>query len=281
MSGEPVIFAPTRMKNWVRCPLYAKLLKEVEPIADWKPNMLLGRAMDAGLTHVYRTIFSLPEGRPVYSEDLHEQGLQLALETLREGYHENETWPIEGLEKIVERTYEAALKEHVMDAGPMIAVDESLGVGRPDIIQRSKDGSHLLVTDRKFTLKLEVTYLAKTLSEYEVDDQFWQYAWEAQQRWGIPVKWLRVHLLIGTPKPKSVLHPWPVDQDRLAFWLSGAEQNWRDMQEEQEGKRPVVPKWANCMGKYGRCPFHGWCHEPQQRELFYRPVEPKNSLVDY
>ena len=274
------IYAPTRMKNWVRCPLYAQLVKTTEPIKEWTPNMLLGRSLDAGLTHVYRTLFD-PETRdkPIY--DLHDQGLKLALATLHEGYRENENWPEEGLVKLVSRTYEAALKEDVLTAGPMIAVDESLGVGRPDMVQRSRDGSHLIVTDRKFTLKLEAYYLAKTLSEYEVDDQFWHYAWEAEQRWGLPVYWLRVHLLIGTPRAKSVLHPWPVTPKRLKFWLTGAEQNWKDMDEEKEGKRPVVPKWANCMGKYGRCPFHGWCHEPQQRELFYRPVEEKNVLMDY
>jgi len=78
-----------------------------------------------------------------------------------------------------------------------------------------------------------------------------------------------------------VLHPWEITPERLTFWLQGAEQNWKDMEEERVGTRPVVPNWSNCMGKYGRCPFHGWCHEPQQRELFYRRVEPKNLLVDY
>jgi hypothetical protein len=280
MSDEPRIYAPTRMKNWVRCPLYASLLKQVEPVKDWTPNLLLGRAMDAGLTFYYVQTANLGSG-PSYPGDREAEGLRLALETLREGYEDNELWPIEGLEKIVQRAYAAALGEAgVLSVGPMIAVDESLGVGRPDIIQKSRDGSHLIVTDRKFTLKLEQHYLAKTLAEYEVDDQFWHYAWEAEQRWGIPVKWLRVHLLVGTPKARSILHPWQVKDGTIAFWLKGAEQNWKDMQEEEEGKREIVPKFANCMGKYGRCPFHGYCHEPQQRELFYRPVEPRTLPSD-
>lgn len=281
MSDQRV-YPPTRMKNWVRCPLYASLLKRVEPISEWKPNMLLGRSLDAGLTLYYREQMPTGEGpRAIYSQDLETRAYEAMMATVREGYQENEMWSLEALEKILDRTFSAALQETVLSVGPMIAVDESLGVGRPDIIQRSKDGSHLIVTDRKFTLKLEQHYLAKTLAEYEVDDQFWHYAWEAEQRWGIPVKWLRVHLLIGTPKAKSVLHPWTVKREQMELWLPGAEQTWKDMQEEEEGRRPLVGKFANCMGKYGRCPYHGWCHEPQQRPLFYRDVEPKTLPPDY
>lgn len=273
------IYAPTRMKNWVRCPLYASLLKRVEPIGEWKPNLLLGRAMDAGLTHYYRGL--MPQDVPVYTANLESEGYEQAMATLKEGYQENEMWSLEALEKIVDRTYSAALAEPVLSVGPMIAVDESLGVGRPDIIQRAKDGKSLIITDRKFTLKLEQHYVAKTLAEYEVDDQFWHYAWEAEQRWGLPVSWLRVHLLIGTPKAKSILHPWSVKREQMDLWLPGAEQTWRDMQDEEEGRRPLVAKFANCMGKYGRCPYHGWCHEPAQRPLFYRDVEPKALPPDY
>lgn len=267
------VFAPTRMKDWVRCPRYAKLRREVEPISDWTPNMLLGRSLDAGLVLVYREVMA---GQPL-NADLHTRGLEMALVTLQEGYQDNETWPIEGLEKMVSRVYAESFKDDLLAAGSLISVDTSLGVGRPDFVQRSRDGKSLIVTDRKFTLKLEAHYLAKTLAEYEVDDQFWHYAWEAEQMWGLPVTWLRVHLLIGTPKPKSILHPWPVTRDRLyGLWLPSAEQTWKDMQEEREGKRPVVGKWANCMGKFGRCPFHTFCHEnPAQRALYYRPVEPK------
>lgn len=268
------VYSPTRTSDWVRCPVFARLRRSVEPVADWTPNLTLGRAVTDGLAKHYR---ALRDGSPLSPEQVEEWAMSI----LEEGYEENDTWALAGLQKIVSNLLEKALEETVIAQGDTILlVDESTGGGRPDLVLKQRNGK-LTVTDFKVTLKLEQQYVGKTLSQYETDDQFWQYAWEVGQMYGTPVEWLRVHLLPALPKARSLLHPWRVDPERLQFWLAGAEQAWKDMEEQEEGRRPEAPRWASCNGsRWGKCLYLAWCHEPATRAMFYRDLPPriKSSL---
>lgn len=265
------VYSPTRTADWLRCPVYARLRRTVEPVGDWTPNMTLGRAIGDGLVMHYR---ALRDGTPLPFAEVE----AWAMTILEEGYPEDgsETWTLPSLQKMVSRVLAKACEDPVVAPGDTILlVDESTGGGRPDLVLRQRHGG-LTITDFKFTLKLEQTYLGRTLSQYETDDQFWQYAWEAGAMFGAPVEWCRVQLMWALPRATTHLHPWRVTPDRLAFWLSGAEQWWKDMEAQELGERPEVPKWASCNGsRFGRCAFLAWCHEPETRALFYRELPPK------
>lgn len=275
------VFSPSATDDWVRCPVFAQLRKQKEPLVDqWEPNLLMGKALNESMSYYwnwYRRAHTAPvtigEGD---SGAAAEAALKAGVRILYAGYVENDKWPVAGLEKMLTRCLEACLNEDTTSAGVIISVDQPLGVGRPDLIQVNRD-NRLVITDLKFTLRLNPDYQLKRLTEYETDNQWFHYDWEAQQHFGYPPEWNRVLLVVGSPKPRVVLHPWRVDEEKVKFWLSGAEQNWRDMELEKMGVRPVAPKTQSCMGKFGRCPFYGWCWDRDAMGQFYKDVEPRDG----
>ena len=267
------VWSPSRTADHIKCPVFAKVRREVEPIADWAPNLLLGTALGAGLTAYYR---GMRDGS--LDPDAIEE---VSLTTLRSGYPEegSEVWALEGLEKMLLRVLEKALEEQVVYTGDTIVlVDEPVGSGgRPDLVVKQRNGKWN-VLDFKFSLKVEGQFAARNLAAYETDDQFWQYGWEVQQMYGGEVEWLRVLLMTGVPKAMVWPHRWQVTPQKMAFWLEGAEQAWEDMEAIEEGTRPRAPRWQSCQGgRYGRCPYFGWCHEPETRALFYRELPQRIS----
>ena len=152
-------------------------------------------------------------------------------------------------------------------------MDHPLAHSRPDIVSRHETRG-LGVTDLKVAERVDERYRAKRLSEYETDDQFWHYAWEVGETYGEPVKWVRPVLLILTPRAVVLQESITVTPERLKFWLSGAEQHWRDMAGEDDGSRPVVPRWPACRsGKFGPCVAYDFCHildrDPSRATVYY------------
>ena len=229
---------------------------------EWDPARLLGIATQVGYNWHLR-------GKD--DEEIEE----VVTAELREGFQEGGKYTLEGLSKLTLKGVSVLIDGNFFDRHRILELDEPLSHSRPDYISRSPEG--LGVTDLKVAFRIDERYRIKRMSEYETDDQFWHYAWEVGEHYGEPVKWLRPLQVILTPKAQ-VLHEFiRVDPKRLEFWLEGARQHWVDMEAEDNGERPVVPRWPNCRGgKYGTCIFYDGCHQfgrdPQKMLTYYERV---------
>lgn len=240
------------MADWIRCPVYAQYTREhwVPRDRPWTPHMLLGIAIGDGLSECYR---HWDDPNPP------EYGLPVALKVLEAGYQETSEWTLAGLTKLVTRGLQAAVEEDAPRGHPILRIDESIGVSRPDLICRAPDG--LEIIDTKISLTVDARYRAQRLAEYDTDFKTWHYAWEVEQFYGEPVARTGIHQIILSPRPVSTLYPVPVTRERLAFWLRMAEQLWQDRGDEDAGRCPRIPRMASCHTKYGLCDFYAACHE--------------------
>ena len=236
--------------------------------------MLLGNAVQAGMNVWLREVQRDSSQRGLENIEVPiESRVTLAIE---EGYEEQAKYTCEGLVKLALRGVQALLDADLFRRHTILMVDEALGHSRPDVVSRHETEG-LGVTDFKVTRQLGDQYRAKRLSEYETDDQFWHYAWEVGETLGEPVKWVRPVVVILAPKPSVLSTTVAVQPARLNFWLSGAQQHWADMQAEDEGTRPVVPRWPNCRsGKFGVCEGFDACHlldrDPVRMQAYYERI---------
>ena len=267
------VYSPSQTGDWLQCPVLRRLRRSWrERVVIWEPAMLLGNAVQAGMNVWLRAI---DMGVPL--DDAIEAAV---VDVIAQGYEDQPKYTREGLVKLTLRGVQALLDADLFRRHTILMVDEPLGHSRPDVVSRH-ESEGLGVTDFKVTMALRDDYRASRLSGYSTDDQFWHYAWEVGETLGEPVKWIRPMVVILAPKP-TVLHDLiAVESSRLHFWLSGAEQHWKDMQAEDEGTRPVVPRWPNCRNapkrKGGICEMHDACHvlnrDPAQMAVYYERVE--------
>ena len=242
-------------------------------VVEWSPAKLLGIAVQAGVS-VYLNKQRGP-WEPTDDVDLLAEATVTGV--IENGYVEHSTHTVAGLVKLALRGVQALLDKDLFNRHQILMIDESLGHSRPDVVSRHETEG-LGVTDFKVSRTIDDRIRPKRMSEYSTDDQFWHYAWEVQETLGEPVRWLRAIQVILAPRADVLVSRWDVDPDRLAFWLVGTEQHWRDMQAEDEGTRVVVPRWPNCRGgKFGVCEFFDACHvlnrDPDKMRVFYDRVE--------
>lgn len=189
---------------------------------------------------------------------------------------EQPKYTLQGLTKLALRGVEVLLDANLFERHAILEIDLPLSHSRPDVVSRH-DSLGLCVTDFKVSQRIDERYRIKRMSEYETDDQFWHYSWEAALHYGEPVKWFRVVQVILIPKAQVLVESVMVSPERLAFWLQGAEQHWQDMRAEDTGNRPIVPRWQNCRsGRYGVCIAYGFCHvlnrDPVHAVTYYERV---------
>lgn len=268
------VYSPSETETWLTCPVYRQFRRNWRPIAvEWNPARLLGVAVQAGLSHYLRG----GGGRGEHLRPGDEAAVEEAVvRTLTEGFEDQATYTLEGLVKLALRGVQTALDVDLFARHTVLMVDEPLGHSRPDVVSRHETEG-LGVTDFKVSRDVPERYRVARLSSYETDDQFWHYAWEVGETLGEPVKWVRPVLIILAPKATVLQTSVRVTPERLAFWLSGAEQHWRDMQGEDEGTRPAVPRWLSCQsGKYGPCEAYDFCHrldrDPARCTTYYERV---------
>lgn len=277
------IYSPSETSAWLTCPVWRdnfykrkRLPGEDTPKkwaareVDWDPARLLGIAVQAGV-NVW-----LGAGSP--QEDEADPFIEEKVERiLSDGFQEQPRYTKEGLAKIVYRGIDAVRAKGIFDRHRILMIDEPLSQSRPDVVSRHEvDG--LGVTDFKVSHHVDERYRDKRLSEYETDDQFWHYAWEVGETLGEPVKWVRVVLVILTPKVVVLTETTTVTPERLNFWLQGAEQHWQDMSAEDRGERVIAPRWPSCRGgKFGVCEAYDFCHvfhrDPSKATVYYERVE--------
>lgn len=269
------VYAPTRVKAWEFCPVRADLERQGwHPLAvEWDPAKTLGKAIGEALGAAYRL-------RKAPQAPQEAPGATLS-RVLASGYHPNEKWTLEGLEKIAQRGLKVALEDDVIGPATVLMVDEPLPSGsRPDLVLRHPSEG-LIVHDDKVTFSLKDEWRARRFAEYDTDWQFWHYAWEVEQLLGEPVSWVRVRNLTLTPKARSEVVPVRITPTRLAFWLLEAEYRWMEMRWQETGEIPIIPRWSSCHGKYGRCIFYDYCHvfggDPMRASAYYTQAEPSTG----
>ena len=258
---------PTRdTMDWDRCPVYRRLNKDgwVPRGQPWTPNLLLGIAIGDGLSHHYKA------------------GIEAELVTetrIREGYVENPEWTIAGLVKLGLRGLRAAIDADVTRGGIVLRVDESVGVGRPDLVFRTQGAGLLAVSDTKVSLFVDSRYRASRLAEYETDHQMWHYIWEVGEHYGEMVSLCRVLQVILTPKTVATCYDIEnITSERIQFWLRGAERLWDGMaREDPPLECAPSPRFSSCNGKYGQCIYMDWCHlfggNAEKAEAYYERRE--------
>lgn len=253
------VYSPSETATWLQCPILRGYKKHWTPrTVAWDPAKLLGIAVQEGLSVWLRASrASTPGTGDEATDEAVESRLRLVLS---EGFQEQPTHTLAGLTKLALRGVQATLNADLFDRHTILMVDEPLSQSRPDVVSRHATEG-LGVTDFKVSRTVGEQYRAKRLSEYETDDQFWHYAWEVGETLGEPVQWIRAVLIILAPAVKVMPITTPVGSRRLAFWLAGAEQHWRDMTAEDHGQRAVAPRWPNCRGgRYGECEMYDACH---------------------
>lgn len=284
-SGALRVYSPSETANYLQCPILRQfrrpsviaVLGETEPhtweprsSGEWDPGKLLGIAVQAGLSRHLESVRG--GGTGIATDEVEEQ----VCKALEAGFVEQPRYTLEGLTKIALRGVQALLDANLFERHTILEVDQPLTHSRPDVISRHETQG-LGVTDFKVSQRIDERYRAKRMAEYETDDQFWHYVWEVGEHYGEPVKWVRVIQAILTPRAVTLVGLVPVTPSRLQFWLSGAEQHWRDMAAEDRGERPIVPRWPNCKGgRYGTCIAYDYCHnldrDPVRALVYYERV---------
>lgn len=213
-----------------------------------------------------------------------------ALDKLRLGYVEQDEWPLETLEALVTKGLKSCLAKdgglrQILDHEEVIDVEKRLWPTSDQSSRRNsvvidlitERGQDLIVTDHKTSLKLDAKWVDKNLLESESSWQLWDYAWRVGQYLGKPVTHCRTHLLVLSPRAKSYLHEFRIDQATLERWHVGAMTEWsyiRALQEEAQAGETYPMRLTSCHNKYGKCIFYDACHlmnqHPEKMKLFYR-----------
>jgi len=261
-------FGPSETINHLHCPSLRRFEKNWQVKGVWKPHMLIGQAVSEALA--------------VYMKDPTESGLARGLEkanvVLKRGYVEGEEWTLDGLQSLLKKGVEAATETtlaEILTGEKVVGTQLSIGRGRvdlvttPRVVETSALGDYLIVTDDKTSIQKASRYLNSALEEAELSWQLWDYAWRVQSYYNRPVKYVRIHQLVLTPKPKCYLSDlYPINQENLKQWADAAQLTWEKM-----GADDLLPynrlemDWTWCKNKYGKCPAYDACHVSLRDEL--------------
>ena len=293
-------YPPTEVRRWLTCPVFRDYSARWEPrVEAWTPHKLIGTAIHAGVASHLR---SLMAGSASPATDPIASAIANGVAALRDGYVQQETWGLDGLETMVTKgvtRLTQAITEKLLPGATIVAVEYA------DPVQDVRLGTHRLhrvvdcvlernraleIWDWKTKMRLDDQYLPETQQEALHQWQLLDYAWHAQEWFGKMVSRIGWGLAILAPKLKVEFIPVPVTPERLEQWAEDAKPIW-EMMAAQDGDGPMLlPRWHNwtaCSDKhlhYGkRCVFFEACHIYLDNEaLFpglYQPVKDKHGLL--
>lgn len=276
-------YGPTETDDWLRCPTFRRFRKEWEPRAEeWSPARLMGIAMGAALNHYLKTggvALPLTEKTPT----------ETGLETIKQGFIEQDKFTLDGLNTLFERCFKKAVKttvQEILDREVVIDTELSIGKGRIDLVTRSKDDNSIIITDHKAALQLKPEWIPARLVEVETDWQLRDYAWRASQYYGEPVEWIRRHLIVYSPTSKSFLQLFHLQPAALEQWeRSARDWFWYRMKVEEIIAFDKLPQnLRECVGRYGKCPAFAACHDlfrdEKAMESIYKRKERRNVATE-
>lgn len=278
----PPRYPPSQVHQWLTCPAFWQLSKHWEPRAIvWTPHQLVGTAIHAGIAAWLRPQIA---GSPPASQEI---PLTVALATLADGYHEQETWALEGLQALVTKGYQRLqrfIEQEILSQARVLAVE------MPDPNQDPRWGPHrvhrvvdcilerggaLEVWDWKSKIRLDESYLWETARAVKHNWQLLDYAWHVGQWYG-PVRYAAQGLVVLGPKLLAKSFPTLIDLERLTQWRNQADKVWQAMWECDQQDGPVIMNWEACSDRYlhygHECDFVPACHNLKGNESLFPSV---------
>ena len=251
---EQVYFGPSQTTDYLKCPTYWRLNKLWSLRLPWKPYLAIGAAFSDALA-----VFRLAP-----TEEGYAQALKAARAKLEERYEENIEWSLDGLYKLFEKGFDAALKKTVseeLENEDVVGTEKTIGAGRVDFISRLKRAKDLIVTDDKVSLQMRADYVSRNLVEVEQDWQLWDYAWRVGDFYGEAVKYMRRHLIILSPRASSFHQLFTITPEAVTQWFESAKIWWARMAiDKNKPLKELAMNQTQCINKYGKCSFYEACH---------------------
>lgn len=264
-------FGPTQTIDHLNCRTLRRFNKEWLVRAPWKPHMAIGAAMSEGLA--------------VYLSNPTEEGLADALVAARGLLDRRVTnvsggtgeWTLDGLWTLVSRGIETAAETtlaEMLQTEKVVGSEVSIGGGRIDLVTTPRkvtvlpngpgfqDNDYLIITDHKTSIQKAPRYIESDFKAIPLNWQLWDYAWRAQSYYGRPVRWIRIHQIILSPRTKCIMsEPSRIKPENLKAWSFNAEKHWMDMAEDDRQPFGSLRQSPNqCHNKYGQCPAYEACH---------------------
>ncbi len=236
------IFSPYPTTDFQRCPRKWDLSKRWQSRDEGgKTAMLVGTAVALGLEHGYKD--------PTMTVD---ECQRVATEYTELNYQEGSDRSLDGVVALVRRGVKHGMTTD-LGLSKILGVEKFYGRTKPDLVGRNKAGQ-LVVIDHKVKMNLDDRYKEKELLKFDVGNQMFHYAWTVAQDMGEPVVEVIIHLIVLAPRVYTELHPIPIDQGHLVYWLEGVARDWRDM-ERGENR----PRFSACSDPWP-CEFRDGCH---------------------
>src|SRR3990167_4621544 len=277
-SGSPIpSYPPTEVKRWLTCPVFRDYSKRWVPRASrWTPHAPVGTGIHAAIAVLLRHIQT---ESAVSRLDLNTQAEAAGLQALGEQYEAQETWAIEGLQKLVTKGYRIlrdAIETELLPGATILGVEMvdpyspvPAGVKVPRMVDAilERDGT-LEVWDWKTAMRLDDQYLGEKMRAVLHQWQLLDYAWHAQTWFpGKHVSRAGHGLVVLAPSAKVRFLPVQVEPGRLDQWRQDAEKIWLEMYYADHPER-YGPTWHNCEACSDRhlhfgleCIYMPACHE--------------------
>ena len=278
LSGSPIpSYPPTEVKRWLTCPVFRDYSKRWVPRASqWTPHAPVGTGIHAAIAVLMRHIQTessvSPKDRPALNARAEAAGLQ----ALGEQYEAQETWAIEGLQKLVVKGYRIlrdAIETELLPGATILGVEMvdpdspvPAGVKVPRMVDAilERDGA-LEIWDWKTAMRLDDQYLGEKMRSVLHQWQLLDYSWHVQT-WFPGRHVLRAGhgLVVLAPSAKVRFLPVQVEPGRLDTWRKEADTIWRTMHAHDSGAS-IWHNWEACSDRhlhFGReCLYFPACHE--------------------
>ena len=232
----------------------------------------------------------MSEGLASYLSNPCEEGLKEALASAEAVLVDRcpancEEWSLEGLRTLVSRGIATAVETtlaEMLQTEKVVGTEVSIGSGRIDLVTTPISGNpagtagdYLIITDHKTSIQKAPRYIESDFKDIPLNWQLWDYAWRAQSYYGRPVRWIRVHQIILSPRTKCIMsEPSRINPENLAEWATNANLHWCDMERDDEVPfNSLRQNYHYCLNKYGPCRAYQACHsflrDEKQMESVY------------
>ncbi len=236
----------------------------------------------------------MSEGLATYLSNPCEEGLVKALGAAKAVLvdrvpADSEEWSLEGLITLVSRGITSAAETtlaEMLQTEKVVGTEVSIGSGRIDLVtapippvpgpfRDTLGHDYLIITDHKTSIQKAPRYIESDFKDIPLNWQLWDYAWRAQSYYGRPVRWIRIHQIILSPRTKCIMsEPSRINPENLEAWAFNAEELWSDMANDDKAPlRGLRQNWHHCLNKYGLCHAYQACHsflrDEKQMESVY------------
>ncbi|KKK53148.1 hypothetical protein LCGC14_3097680 [marine sediment metagenome] len=241
----------------------------------------------------------MSEGLATYLSNPCEEGLKEALASAKAVLHDrvpgnSEEWSLEGLSTLVSRGITSAAETtlaEMLKTEKVVGSEVSIGSGRIDLVTQpigsklspageqelNLDNGYLIITDHKTSIQKAPRYIESDFKDIPLNWQLWDYAWRAQSYYGRPVRWIRIHQIILSPRTKCIMsEPSRINPENLKAWARNASIIWQDMQSDDQFPFDILRQNTHyCLNKYGPCRAYQACHsflrdEKQMESVYVR-----------